>query len=143
MFEFETRKRSTLAYITLTIITVIGLAGCGGGSTTPELTAEDYLKMGWDSYTAGDYDEAEDYFDQTLELDPAMCETSTHSGVLNENCSSIEGWYTLNLSGGYNINSIASVQLFALNLTDQRYKPLGSGIQETGINIKASLFVKF
>ncbi|MBN2803600.1 MAG: TonB-dependent receptor [Deltaproteobacteria bacterium] len=76
-------------------------------------------------------------------LDLSMCETKTHSGEINPSCSTIKGWYTLNLIGGYQINSIASLQLSALNLTDNRYKTLGSGIMEPGFNAKASLTVKF
>ncbi len=76
-------------------------------------------------------------------LDLSMCETGYHSGKLNDKCSNIKGWYTLNLRGGYKITPNATIELAALNLSDNKYKPAGSGIYATGFDARGSLIINF
>lgn len=49
------------------------------------------------------------------------------------------GWFTLNLTAGYQISKLMHVQLAADNLLDVRYRPYSSGIVAPGRNLMATI----
>ena len=79
--------------------------------------------------------------------DLRICETSYLSGKtyddIGQKCKGSTSWYTLNLRGGIRLTPHAQLDLSATNLTDNKYKPHGSGFFAPGFNAKGTLRISF
>jgi hemoglobin/transferrin/lactoferrin receptor protein len=53
------------------------------------------------------------------------------------------GWYTINLTTGFNFNEYVVFQFSIENMTDNFYMPFASGVPAPGINFVSALRVKF
>lgn len=75
--------------------------------------------------------------------DLRICETSSHSGVLDPECDGSDGWVTLDLRGGWQFIENLRADLSVTNLLDVRYKAHGSGFDAPGVGARATLTATF
>jgi outer membrane receptor protein involved in Fe transport len=71
--------------------------------------------------------------------DYRICGDRSNPGTLLEPCERLSPWVTLNLRGGYRIVDALWFDLAFTNLTDRRYKTLGSGSDFPGFGVAATL----
>jgi outer membrane receptor protein involved in Fe transport len=76
------------------------------------------------------------------EQDLRICEDGYHTGALREPCAGTPGWYSLDWRGGLRLFGAARLVLALSNLTDQRYKPHGSGFHAPGFDARLLLTVE-
>jgi outer membrane receptor protein involved in Fe transport len=60
-----------------------------------------------------------------------------------DDCDGTAGWYTLNLRGGWQPDEAIEINLALENLTDERYRIHGSGLDAPGFNAVGTLTVRF
>ncbi|HUT79539.1 MAG TPA: TonB-dependent receptor, partial [Polyangia bacterium] len=70
------------------------------------------------------------------EQDLRICEDGYQTGVLQESCAGTPGWYNLDWRGGMRLFDSARLVLALSNLTDQRYRPHGSGFHAPGFDAR-------
>jgi hemoglobin/transferrin/lactoferrin receptor protein len=56
-----------------------------------------------------------------------------------EKCPGTDGWFTLNVRGGYQFDRWLRLDLAATNLTDELYRYHGSGVDAPGVGVSISL----
>ncbi len=76
-------------------------------------------------------------------IDPRICETALHSGVLQEACTGTPGWYTINARAGMRFTEHLELRLTLNNLTDQKYRTHGSGFFAPGFDARVAVAVAF
>lgn len=69
--------------------------------------------------------------------DPRICPDGP------EDCDDTPGWHTLNLRGGWRPSDALELNLALENLTDQRYRIHGSGLDAPGFNAVGTLAIHF
>ncbi len=78
------------------------------------------------------------------EADLRICEDPDHLGDTfadsGATCHGTPGWVTLNLRAGYSLSDRLRLDLAATNLTDQRYRYHGSGLDAPGLGASVSVF---
>lgn len=60
-----------------------------------------------------------------------------------QDCDGTPGWHTLNLRGGWRPADALALELALENLTDQRYRIHGSGLDAPGFNAVGTLTIRF
>ena len=60
-----------------------------------------------------------------------------------EPCDGTPGWATVNLRGTWRVNRHVTLNLLLANLTDQRYRLHGSGIDAPGVDARVTVQGRF
>lgn len=71
-------------------------------------------------------------------LDVRICETSMHAGILADPCHGTPGWLTVNLRAGWVIHPRLRIDVQIANIDDTRYRLHGSGIDQPGLDLRAT-----
>jgi iron complex outermembrane receptor protein/hemoglobin/transferrin/lactoferrin receptor protein len=75
--------------------------------------------------------------------DLRICEDPNNLGNTyadsGQKCDGTDGWITLNLRGGYRLDSRLMLDLAATNLTDELYRYHGSGLDAPGVGVSVSV----
>lgn len=77
------------------------------------------------------------------EEDPRICEDPPLSGRLSDPCPGTPGWLTLNARGGLRLRPDLMLSASVLNITDDRYRYHGSGVDAPGLDARLSLSAHF
>ena len=75
--------------------------------------------------------------------DLRICETETHSGVLQTDCDGTDGFVVLNLRGGWQFHENVRADLSVANILDTNYRQHGSGYDGPGVDARLSLTATF